>query len=313
MTTGDGVADAASGRQLVLRSGTTTAVVTSFGATLRTLASGGRDLVSGFQDDEQTPFCRGQLLLPWPNRIADGRYTWAGQDQRLPLTEPTRSCALHGLTCWVEWSVTCVGPDVAELSHRLHPQPGYPFMLDLSVEYRVHPRGLDVTVRARNSGRHAAPYGVGAHPYLTAGTGAVDALHLDLGASTVLTTDDRLIPTGERGASGSPQDFRREGPLEGVVLDDAFTAVPRHADGRIWASVRSGEEVTSVWGDESCRWWQVCTGDEATGPWHRNGVALEPMTCPPNAFATGRDLITLAPGATSTVRWGITDGAPPST
>lgn len=312
MTDEHRAAEGPTGRQLVLCSGSTTAVITGVGATLRTLRSGGRDLISGFSAEEQVPYCRGQLLLPWPNRIADGRYTFAGAQQQLPITEPSRSCALHGLTCWREWTVSEVESDRAVLTHSIHPQPGYPFLLDLTVAYQAHPHGLDVTVHARNAGHHPAPFGFGAHPYVTAGTGAVDTLLLKLGASTVLTTDDRLVPTGECPVEGTRWDFRTEGPLDGVVLDDAFTDIPRHDDGRIWASVCAGGETTSVWGDASCCWWQVCTGDEAIGTWHRNGVALEPMTCPPNAFSSGRDIMILAPGQTRDVAWGITDSPPPA-
>lgn len=299
-----------SGRQLHIAAGDTNAVVVTLGAGLRSLRHAGRDLVHGYDDATAVPFSRGQVLAPWPNRVADGRYTWAGQTRQLPLTEPARQCALHGVVAWHEWTVAEHTADQVRLTTRVHPQPGYEFLLDLQVGYRVTEQGLESEVTATNRGTVCAPYGFGVHPYLQVGSGAVDDFELRLGAAVVLTTDDRLIPVGRAPVAGGELDFTDWHPLRGLVLDDAFTDTHRAADGKIWAAVRQGAEVTALWGDASCRWWQVCTGDEATQPWRRRGVALEPMTCPPNALATGEDLLLLEPGESYTVRWGVRDGDP---
>ncbi len=299
-----------SGGQLHIVTGDTRAVVVTLGAGLRSLQHAGRDLVHGYDDSTAVPFSRGQILAPWPNRVADGRYRWGGQDRQLPLAEPSRQCALHGLVSWHEWAVAEHTVDRVRLTTRVLPQPGYEFMLDLDVEYRVTARGLESRSTATNAGTTAAPYGFGVHPYLQVGGGDVDECELRLGAATVLTSDDRLIPTGRVPVASGALDFTDWRPLRDVVLDDAFTDIERSPDGRIWAAVRHGPEVTAVWGDAACGWWQACTGDEATPPWRRHGVALEPMTCPPNAFVTGEDVITLEPGEAHTVRWGLHDGDP---
>jgi aldose 1-epimerase len=306
------VADTASpsGDQLHIAAGDTQAVVVTLGAGLRSLQHAGRNLLHGYDDATAVPFSRGQVLAPWPNRVADGRYGWDGQTHQLPLTEPSRQCALHGLVAWHEWTLAEYTTDRVRLTTRVFPQPGYEFLLDLEVGYRVTAQGLESVVTATNVGTNAAPYGVGVHPYLQVGDGEVDDCELRLGAATVLSTDDRLIPTGRVPATGGVLDFTDWHSLRGVVLDDAFTDIERGTDGRIWAAVRQGEEVTAIWGDASCGWWQVCTGDQATPPWRRRGVALEPMTCPPNAFATGEDVLTLEPGEHHTVRWGVHDGDP---
>lgn len=299
-----------SGEQLLISSGDTRAVVVTLGAGLRLVQHGGRDLVHGYDEVTAVPFCRGQVLAPWPNRVADGRYRWQGKDHQLSLTEPARQCALHGLVAWHEWTVAEHTSDRVRLSTRVLPQPGYEFSLDLQVDYRIVHGGLESALTATNMGVDAAPYGFGVHPYLQVGDGVVDDCELRLGAHTVLSTDERLIPTGRVPVAGGGQDFTEWRSLRDVVLDDAFTDIERGSEDRIWAAVRSGDQVTAVWGDASCGWWQVCTGDQATPPWQRRGVALEPMTCPPNAFATGEDVLTLEPGESHTVRWGLSDGDP---
>ena len=59
--------------------------------------------------------------------------------------------------------------------------------------------------------------------------------------------------------------------------------------------------------DESYRYLQLFTGDPLPDV-SRRSIAVEPMTCPPNAFRTGEDLIRLEPGATATSVWGIVPG-----
>ena len=88
-----------SGDQFEFSAGGYRAVVTESGATLRVLEYGGRPLVHGFGEDEMSSAGSGQLLMPWPNRIRDGAYTFDGRDLQLGLTEPARnnacSCREH--------------------------------------------------------------------------------------------------------------------------------------------------------------------------------------------------------------------------
>ena len=63
-----------SGAQVELALGRQRAVVTTVGAGLRTYSAGGREVLDGYGRDELCPSGRGQLLVPWPNRIEDGSY-----------------------------------------------------------------------------------------------------------------------------------------------------------------------------------------------------------------------------------------------
>ncbi|WP_193597090.1 aldose 1-epimerase family protein [Microbacterium sp. YJN-G] len=310
-----------SGRQLRIVSGGYEAVIASIGATLRVLRHEGRDLVVPFEADEVRPAHRGATLAPWPNRIVDGRYAFGGVERQLPLTEPTRGHALHGLLSWAEFSDRVVEDDRVVLVAVIEPSLGYPFRVEVETEYRLDADGLEQTVTARNLGSDAAPWGTGPHPYLVAGpatpgdvsvddadAGPVDAWTLTLPASEVLTvTEDRLSPVAVHGVEQHPEwDFREPRRIGDVFIDHAFTDLDRR-DGV--AEVRlvtdSGQGVAMTW-DERCPWVQVHTADQpGQHAIHRLGLAVEPMTCPPDAFNSGVDLVTLAPGAEHAASWRI--------
>jgi aldose 1-epimerase len=249
-------------------------------------------------------------LLPWPNRVAGGRYTIDGERRQLDLTEPATGNAIHGLTRWLPWHATEQAADRVRLTVRLHPVPGYPHTLDLAADYRVGRDGLSVLIEARNAGAAPAPYGFGAHPYLTPGVEAgrdrADEWSLHLPAERYLTVDERMIPSGTLDVDSSPYDFRKPRPLAGAVLDTAFAGLQRELDGlgRIRLSGPDGGAVT-LWLDRGLEWVQVFTGDALAGGARRAAVAIEPMSAPPDAFNSGTDLKRLEPGAAVTHRWGI--------
>lgn len=302
---------AASGEQFPIRGNGYTAVVTECGATLRTLEHEGRPLVDGFPADAHASGGRGQLLLPWPNRVADGRYRFAGRDLQLPLTEPARGHASHGLVRWVSWSLEEHTGNAVALVYRLPAQPGYPWTLDLRVLYDLSADGLTATVTATNLSGSPAPYAAGAHPYLVAGTGRVDGWELTLPAAERVVTDERKIPSGREPVAGTPYDFRSRRPVGDLVVDHAYTGLERDTEGRVQVSLHdpaSGHGV-ALWADEAHDWLQVYTGDELPEEQRRRSVAVEPMTAPANALATGEGLTVLAPagepGDTATCAWGI--------
>jgi aldose 1-epimerase len=293
------------GEQFHIRSGPYSAVVTEVGATLRSLRHGDRDLVVGFQAGELRPVYRGAVLAPWPNRIVDGRYEFAGAVHQLPLTEPGRGHALHGLVSWVPWQTVEHTADRVVLGYRIHPCDGYPFRIDLRADYVLHPDGLTWRVSARNTGDAAAPYGCAPHPYLKAGDGTLDDWLLELPADRYQrVTPDRLLPRDIVGVAGTEFDFRTARQIGDTRIDHAFTGIRHDRDGL--ATVRlvgpSGEGVRIRW-DASCPWVQVHTADRAEPEASRSGLAVEPMTCPPDAFNSGVDLVVLPPGAHHAVSW----------
>jgi aldose 1-epimerase len=295
-----------SGEQIELRARERRAVVVEVGAGLRSYTVGDRDMLDGYAADEMAGSGRGQVLIPWPNRIEDGAYEFGGKQYQLPLNEPEARNAIHGLVRWSAWSKAERSADRIVLEHALHPQPGYPFSLALGIEYALSDEGLRVTTTATNTGSSACPYGSGMHPYFTLGTEKVDTLLLRAPGRTVLHTDERGIPTDFAPVEGTELDLRDGRPIGAIELDHAFTDLERHADGLATVELRHPEDERTVllWLDESYRYVQLFTGDPLPDV-ARRSLAVEPMTCAPNAFRTGEGLLVLEPGETTTSTWGV--------
>lgn len=297
-----------SGWQAEIRWGSQQATVVEVGGGVRTYRIGGFDVLDGYGVDEMCTAARGQPLIPWPNRLRAGTYDWDGETYQVPIDEPDQGNALHGLTRWNNWSLRERTESSATVALTLHPREGYPFALDLAVSYELGAEGLAVSTTARNVGARACPYAHGAHPYVTVGTGRVDEALLRLSASTYLPTDEAQIPTGRRPVDGTPFDFRRARPVGDVAIDYAFTDLQRDGDGmaRLVMSAPDGSRSVTVWADQSYPYLEIFTGDALPEPGRRRrGLGVEPMTAPPNAFATGDGVRRLEPGAAVTTRWGI--------
>jgi aldose 1-epimerase len=301
---------APSGDQFEIEGGGYRAVVTESGGALRELTYGARPLVDGFGVDQMSSGGRGQLLMPWPNRIRDGRYEFGGTEHQLPLTEPKRHNASHGLARWVAWTLEEHTPHSVSLQYRLMAQTGYPWTLDLHVVYDLSANGLTVTQTATNMSTAPAPYACGAHPYLTVGPGPVDTWELTVPAASRSLTDERLLPVDRESVDGTPYDFRVARPIGGTVLNSTFTDLGRDDDGTATAVVRdpaTGHAV-ALWVDESVRWLLLYTADDVPAT-ARRSIAVEPMTADTDAFRSGQDLVTLEPtgdvGDELSVSWGI--------
>jgi len=300
------------GEQHHIAAGRYRATVTGLGAGLRELLYDDRPLIVGYQPDELPPAGHGQLLAPWPNRIDGGRYTFGGTDYQLALTEPDAGNAIHGLTRWAAWSPVSHDANGVLLRSAPHGQQGYPFGLEIDAEYRLDANdGLQVAVIARNRGTRAAPYGTGSHPYLTAGTPVVDGCELTVPAAYWLPADNRGIPSGPpEPVEGTAYDFRKTRAIGTTRLDYALTGLDRDGKGRAWAHLAGADSGVRLWAGEGYDWLQVFTGDPLPPGLQRRALAVEPMTCPANAFVTGDDLLILEPGQVVTHSWGITAALP---
>ena len=258
-------------------------------------------MLDGYGVDEECTSGRGQVLIPWPNRIEDGTYEFDGQRHQLSLTEPEHRNAIHGLVRGEPWTMAEQGHSRVLMTYALEPQPGYPFSLELELEYSLTGDGLRVQTTATNVGGEAAPYGSGAHPYLRADSATVDSATLRIPARTVLHSNERGLPVGSESVEDSELDFRSPRPIGATVLDHAFADLERGDDGL--ARVELADQI-SLWVDDAYPYLMVFTGDPLPDV-ARRSLAVEPMTCPPNAFRTGDHLIRLEPGISFTSAWGI--------
>ena len=294
-----------SGEQIEIVHGGQRAVVVEVGGGLRTYDVDGVAVLDGYAEHEMVTAARGQPLVPWPNRLHGGRYTWDGTEHEVPLDEPSQGNALHGLARYRAWRPVDRTRDAVTMTLRLHPSPPYPFCLDLAVRYALTDEGVVVESSATNVGADAAPYAQGAHPYITVG-GRIDDARLTLPADTRLPTDENQIPTGTEPVDGTPYDFREPRPIGSLEIDHAFCDLRRGPDGRARLRLDGDGRAVEVWLDESYPWLEVFTGD--TVPQverRRQGLGVEPMTAPPNAFVTGEGVLRLEPGDTVVHQWGM--------
>ena len=290
-----------------LTSGRQCAEILARGAALRTYEVDGRAIVDGFDADEVPPAFNGAVLAPWPNRLRDGAWSYTGARLQLPVNEIATGSALHGLVLWADWQPVSADSSSVTLRCRINAQPGYPFDVELEVQYSLIESGLRCDIAASNVGAEVAPFGCGAHPFFGGEGTAVDDMTLSVPARSWLATDERLLPARLCFTQRSAYDFLTPRSLAGVVLDNAFTDVNRDGLRRSTVGLQVGEESLQVWADREFGWWQVYTSDSfaPTNPRYRRAVAIEPMTCGPDAFNTGVDLIQLAPGTRWCSRWGI--------
>jgi aldose 1-epimerase len=248
---------------------------------------------------------RGQVCFPWPNRLG-GSWSYSGRAAIAAINEPTRGNAIHGLVRYRPFSIESAAQNRCHLSLLLHPEPAYPFCALLEIAYHLGALGLTVTTTVTNADDVPVPFGLGFHPYLAAPTHGVDRAILSVPASRVLGLDERRLPTGEITAPTGPLDHREPSPIGDAVLDATYTDLVRDELG--WTTVRLAEEDTgtvelSV--DRTFPYLQVFTGDTLAGARRRTAVAVEPMTCPPDALRTNRDVVALEPGQRWTGSWRV--------
>jgi aldose 1-epimerase len=297
---------APSGRQFELTRDEQRAVVVEVGAGIREYSVGGRPVLDPYPLEQLCDGAHGAPLIPWPNRLAGGRYSFGGEEHQLPLTEPEQGNAIHGLLRWRAWTAVEHDAERVVMGVRLLPMPGYPFALEVTIEYRLGQDGLTVTTGAQNIGDRECPFGAGQHPYLSPGEGPIDDCTLQVGAATRLLNDERQIPVGREPVEGTEFDFRRTCLLADRRVDDAFTDLERDGEGRAVAQMASPDgSAVELWVDRSYPFLEIFTGDTLAPARRRRGLGMEPMSCAPDAFNSGDGLVRLAPGESTRMSWGV--------
>jgi len=298
---------APSGQQFELHCGDQHATIVEVGGGIRAYRVGDRDVLQAYPVDAMCDGAHGAPLIPWPNRLADGQYRFDGTDYQVALTEPDKHNAIHGLLRWRSWRPVDRFEDRITMAARLHPLEGYPFLLDVEIQYLLDAGGLTVITTATNAGDRPCPYGAGQHPYLSPGSGLIDDCTVRLAAETRIVTDPaRELPTGTEAVEGTPFDFRAGRRIGDLQVDYAFTNLERDQDGRAWVSLTAPQgDTVELWVDRSYPIIELYTADTLAVDRRRRGLGTEPMTCPPNAFQSGRSVTRLEPGESKVTAWGV--------
>lgn len=293
------------GTQFYLASadGRVTAHLTQVGATIRGLTVDGVDLIAPYPLGMPAPAASGTVLVPWPNRIRDGKWSHNGTDYQLWITDPGTASASHGLLRFMPYTTVAQEEDRLTLAATVFPQSGYPFQLDTTVTYALTASGIEVTHTIHNVGAAAAPVALGTHPYLTVGEVPAAELTLTSPGARMLLVDERLLPIGES-AVDAAHDLRAGVRLGDVELNTTYTDLARDADGILRHHLRApdGRTVT-LWQGAGLDYTQVFTTDRYPG--RELTVAIEPMSAEPDAFTSGRGLRWLEPAQSWTLSWGV--------
>lgn len=252
----------------------------------------------------------GAVLAPWPNRVAQAQYTYQDTEYQLEVTEESTGAALHGLIGAVDFTIERQRDHEVHLTGSIPASAGYPWKLDVVLMYRLADKlGLTSTLMTRYNADAAAdaetaadqavtaPFGAGFHPYLTAADAPLKACRLKLPAATVAVTKPSGTVVRTTPVAGD-LDLTTAPLLAGLSIDHAYTDLP---EGGWSAELSHGPSGLVVRMISDTPWAQVYTGERI----QRAGIAVEPMTCPPNAFNTGENLVHLEPGQWHRVGYSI--------
>jgi aldose 1-epimerase len=277
------------------------AIIDTCGSHLNPLTYNGRDLI---EPKPNISRFHGSVLAPWPNRIADGKYQFRGRSYSVEVNEVQRHNALHGLVTKLEWAVTKLQSNSLVLTLNLPASKGYPWPLALTSSFNIEKDGMRWRIEAINVGVEVAPYGVSIHPYLVTGNGsAVDDFYLQFDSDEFLEVDDeRLLPLEFKDVHSRNFNFKSRSKIGERFLDHAFKIPTNLKSNRITVTDENGVGSFMEF-DDKARWIQIHTADRDGGPGSRRCLAVEPMSCPPDAFNSGLDLIELEPGQIFSMSW----------
>ena len=293
------------GERIELANGAARAEVGTMSAILCSLSVDGVQLTEPIARDASPAFCNGTVLVPWPNRVRDARWTHEGRELRLDITEPARGNALHGLLQFTGHEVRERSDASVTLGAAVHPQHGWPFLLDSWVRFELRPDGLDVTHGVENRSGQRAPYATGTHPFLRVGDVPVGELTLTVPAASYFAVDERLNPTGELAVVDTAYDLRDGRPVGELELDTAFGGL--NPTDRVSATLMAPDgSRLDVLQDDDWGYLQIFTTDLYPGPAGlKRAIAIEPMTAPPDALNSGVGLRWLEPGELWEGSWGL--------
>ncbi len=295
--------------EIELLSGEWAAVVSSRGASLRLLACRGRPVVAGYRGTANKQGGQGDVLIPFPGRVAGGAYAWDGASYQMALTDKDGPNAIHGFVRTVDWSVTSRAPESVEFVLPFDGAPGYPFPLAIQLTYALGAAGLTVTCAITNCGSQDAPIAMGFHPYFTVGSARIDRDTLTLPFQEVLEFE-RLIPTGRvLAVDEAGLDFRGGREIGDTRFNHCFVSPARGPDGLVRVRLAHGDQAVEVWMDDTFDYVVIYSGDALPAGVARTSLAIEPMSSATDALNHPEwGLRRLAVGSTHVAQWGVTAG-----
>ncbi len=266
------------------------------------------ELIDGYENSEQlmaegSHSYKGSLLFPFPNRVKNGAYPYGGEIYQLPLNETSHGHALHGFLFNADLEVVAKGASATGAFLILEyegkgTEQGYPFKYVLNVDIRLNDEEFTCKIFVQNQEDWSIPVGGGYHPYFKLGSRINDLL-LKMPIQSQLELDYRMIPTGRE---VKPEKYAEFSRIEDEKLDNCYRV--KEKDQKAITQLydpRQNIKLT-VWqqtGAGHYNFLQVYTPDS------RGSIAIEPMTCAPDAFNNGQGLVLLQPDESFEATFGV--------
>lgn len=296
--------------EITLNHGDWQLTVAPYGASLRGLSHANAPVITSYTGADHKVGGQGDVLIPFPGRVAGGKYTFAGTSYQMDLNDKETPSAIHGFLRGVLWEVSAQTAYAVTFTTTLaaDAHPGYPFALTVSVTYALNGAGLETRFEIENTGDKPAPVAAGFHPYFSAGSVLIDTDTLHVPFASYLEFKD-LLPTGKvLPVDGTEFDFRQPRPVGETVLNICYLHPARDADGRLRIRLAGSDaqKAVTVWMDTAFDYVVLYSGDPLPDDHRRKSLAIEPMTCGADAFNHAEwGLVTLVPGETLTGSWGV--------
>jgi len=261
-------------------------------ANLLSLKKNGVHVTSNFSNRSSLNLYSGKLLAPWPNRIKEGRYHFNKRNFQLALNDRIENSALHGLIDKTVWKIVHFEKDLLVLCSKLESAIGYPFELEFKIQFKILFEGLKILVITKNISEITCPFGIGFHPYFTSGNKLkINNMKLKIPADMVF--DNSMDKNNSIFSKKNARiDFRSGKIIGDTELNHAFRIKNHMQDIDLIDSFKKRKYVRPLQG---VSWVHVYSLDFAPPEIARSAIAIEPMSCPPNAFNNKIDLIELSP------------------
>jgi len=294
-----------------LKSGDQRLALNQVGGGIISYKSGDKDLIMSYEDcEEDNEGMMGDVLFPFPGRVKDSKYEFNGKSYELDGAFKKDGHSIHGFVTDKEWAVEETTDNSVRLSYKItkkeYEKNGYPFSVKIEIVYSLDEKGMKVETKITNTGEEKAPFGLGFHPYFTAGTDKVDNISLKINAKKLVEFDDTLLPTGKMiELHGGELDYNQEKQIGDNIIDNCFTELG-YNDGICKTEISAGETKNIIWQDEGFDFLQMYSADTIGDKFMRAGFAIEPQTCTGFAFNKHEmGLKTLGPNESYKAVWGV--------
>ncbi|MFA6089298.1 MAG: aldose 1-epimerase [Candidatus Woesearchaeota archaeon] len=272
-------------------------IISDFGCNLIELILDGKEVLDTNKDFDNLTLNKGAksaLLIPFPNRISKGKYTFENKEHQIEINKPEEENAIHGVLYNKPFKLTKknITEQAASITfeHEIKKEDikGYPFHILVSITFILEKTRLSIIINTTNKGNNNAPYGVGWHPYFKI-TRKLEDCAIMIPSNTILELDDKkpMIPTGEVLKNKHLPTFDLIGDAE---FDTCFTNLTQ---------TECFLEEYTIFFDKSMDFLQIYT------PKDRSSIAIEPMSCAPDAFNNKMGLDIIKPNETKPNFFGI--------